>query len=749
MQIQSDLANLEISGTAMLNELMANQSVANLLTNWQSSHAYQVKGNVDVAATAAQLPETLNLKQGMTITHGQASLDLNSRIELGQRVITGSIKTDRIAAVSNGRSVTWDQPIHLAVAGVSNQEGMQLQRLNCQSDFLNVSGSGTLASGQVQATGDLAKLVEQLGQFSDLGDMQLAGRMTASGSWKTLENTKRQGNLKAEFLAFAMTSSQIPPIREQQLTLLASATGNVDAANGLQNIDSGNVQILTGDDRLVAALTEPMIQPTADSVWPLDCQLSGYAESWLARLRPWGVTIPGWEIRSKIRATCGGKFHARQVDLASCIIGLQNLSASSPGLLIREPNVQVDGSLSWRATGNEISSPSLTFTSSTIAMRAENLLARIDGDQTAASGAFAFRGDLGRLAAIQYAETAPTARPRGAFQGQAQLSTTNGTITFLGNTDVSNFVYEEQSEAVNGPARWTTVWSEPNLRLSAKGQYVPANDQLGLEKLDVVSNGLNLAVAGNLTGLSSKPQANLNGEISYDLAAIATRFGPQLGPNIQLAGKHRQPFTIRGPLVANSLAMSNPQPTATPIPNANTQLTSAAVSSSPIVPNDLIAEGTLAWDNIQAYGVTMGPQAVQTKLQQGTVFFSPLSLTVAGMPTPVSIAPRLELNSSPMSLVVDPGKIIENMQITPEMSSTWFKYIAPAVAGAATAEGQLSVSLQGARIPLDNPMTANVQGQVEILGARMQPGPLASQLLGTVQQVAGIVGKAAPSLKFL
>ena len=108
VQIQSDLANLEISGTAMLNELMAGQSVTNLLTNWQSSHAYQVKGNIDVAATAAQLPETLNLKQGMTITQGQASLDLNSRIELGQRVITGSVQTDRIAAVSNGRTVTWD-----------------------------------------------------------------------------------------------------------------------------------------------------------------------------------------------------------------------------------------------------------------------------------------------------------------------------------------------------------------------------------------------------------------------------------------------------------------------------------------------------------------------------------------------------------------------------------------------------------------------------------------------------------------
>ena len=750
MKIQSDLANLEISGSAMLNELMADQPITTLLTNWQSSHVYQVKGNVDVAATAAQLPETLNLKQGMTITQGQASLDLNSRMELGQRVITGTVQTDRIAAVSNGRTVTWDQPIHLAVAGVSNMDGLQLQRLDCQSDFLNVSGSGTLASGQLQATGDLSKLVEQLGQFCDLGDLQMAGRMTANGSWKTMENTKSQGTLNAEFLEFSMVSSQIPPIREQQLTLQATALGNVNATDGLQSVDSGSLQILTGEDRMAAALTEPVVQPTAESVWPLQCQLTGYAESWLARLRPWGITIPDWEIRSKIQATGSGNFHAQQVDLASCKIGLQNLSASSPGLLIREPNVQLDGSLTWKAAGNEISSPSLTFTSSTIALRAENLLARFDGDQTAASGAFAFRGDLGRLAAIQYADTPPTSRARGAFQGQAQLSTQNGTISFQGNTDVTNFVYEDLANGPQavaaGPNSWKPVWSEPNLRLSANGQYQPASDQLNLQKLDVVSNGLALAAAGNLTSLTAKPQASLTGEISYDLAVIAAKLGPQLGPDVQLVGQHRQPFTISGPLVADSLAMASPQSVGGP---DGTQLASAAIPSTAVISNDLTAETTLAWDNVQAYGVTMGPQAIRTKLQQGTVFFSPLSLAVEGMPTPLSVAPRLELNATPMALVVDPGKIVENMQITPEMCSTWFKYITPALAGAATAEGQLSVSLQGARVPLDNPMAANVQGQAEILGARVQPGPMASQLLGTIQEVAGIVGKAAPSLKFL
>ena len=79
-----------------------------------------------------------------------------------------------------------------------------------------------------------------------------------------------------------------------------------------------------------------------------------------------------------------------------------------------------------------------------------------------------------------------------------------------------------------------------------------------------------------------------------------------------------------------------------------------------------------------------------------------------------------------MALVVDPGKVVDHMQLTPEMCATWFKYITPVLAGAATAEGQLSMSLQGARVPLTSPMAANIQGQAEIHGARVQPGPMAA-----------------------
>jgi len=102
-----------------------------------------------------------------------------------------------------------------------------------------------------------------------------------------------------------------------------------------------------------------------------------------------------------------------------------------------------------------------------------------------------------------------------------------------------------------------------------------------------------------------------------------------------------------------------------------------------------------------------------------------------------------------MTIVVDQGKVADNLQITPEMCSTWLKYIAPALAGAATADGQVSMTLQGARVPVSDPMRASVAGAAEIHGAKVQPGPMAAQLLGTIREVASIVNKAAPSLNFL
>jgi hypothetical protein len=66
------------------------------------------------------------------------------------------------------------------------------------------------------------------------------------------------------------------------------------------------------------------------------------------------------------------------------------------------------------------------------------------------------------------------------------------------------------------------------------------------------------------------------------------------------------------------------------------------------------------------------------------------------------------------------------------------KYLAPLVADATAAQGNFSVSLDQAIIPLDAPTAGDVEGTLEIHTAQIGPGPLSQQLLLLAAQIKAI-----------
>ncbi|MEM7313633.1 MAG: hypothetical protein AAF497_10830, partial [Planctomycetota bacterium] len=332
-------------------------------------------------------------------------------------------------------------------------------------------------------------------------------------------------------------------------------------------------------------------------------------------------------------------------------------------------------------------------------------------------------------------------------------ATQNGQITFRAQSEIKDFVLQQRSTTtvptVNPAANpWTPVWNEANLRVIANGTYDPTTDKLTLAGAEANGEGVTLVAGGNLTQLTATPQADIRGEIGYDLSVLTTKLRPSLGPNVRLTGNKKAQFVVAGPLLASSVSVTPVQPQ---VVNAygqpGVQQTAANVpSTTALLSPDLHGEAGLGWDSIEAFGISMGPQDISTRLQQGTLFFSPLQTSVGG--GQVHLAPRIEFNASPMTLALDEGSI-EQVQITPEMFQTWFKYIAPLLANAATAEGQLSVALNQVRVPLEQPMGSSLAGKVVIHGARVEAGPMAQQVLGVVREVSTLLTRSGPKLDFL
>ncbi len=104
----------------------------------------------------------------------------------------------------------------------------------------------------------------------------------------------------------------------------------------------------------------------------------------------------------------------------------------------------------------------------------------------------------------------------------------------------------------------------------------------------------------------------------------------------------------------------------------------------------------------------------------------------------LTVSPRLSWTPGAEQLVLPQGPLVSNVEITPEVSETFLKYAAPILAGTTRAEGQFSIDLDHAKIPLTNPQQANVQGRLEVHRLTVSPGPMVAQLATLVSQIKSL-----------
>jgi translocation and assembly module TamB len=86
-----------------------------------------------------------------------------------------------------------------------------------------------------------------------------------------------------------------------------------------------------------------------------------------------------------------------------------------------------------------------------------------------------------------------------------------------------------------------------------------------------------------------------------------------------------------------------------------------------------------------------------------------------------------------------PGtKVLENVAITPQMCQGWLKFVAPLLADVTSVQGELSLQVDRAEIYPAETLKQTIEGELQIQGASVGPGPLADQLLNIVQQVRAL-----------
>jgi hypothetical protein len=734
--IESDVGQLQADGSAVVRRVDGEDWLDELQQAIRYGR-FRVAGNLDLARLAQMLPNTLRIREGTHISTGQISLALASDTAAAGQRWDGRVEASNLAAMHAGRRLTWDKPVTITVAAHETDGAVVFDNVSCDSSFLQLVGSGTPERGSAELSGDLSRFASELNQFVDLGNLKMAGRLEAKLGWQQTNDQRLRLDASGTARQFELVTGAAPPWREDHLSVTFAGVGD-HRGRSWQAIEQGELDVRSGGDQLKIELLSTPAGAVRQNGLPLRIRMNGELNRWLARLQPVFVA-PGWSLGGVVDLAADANVGADHLQIAKADLQVKGLQASNGAVFISEPVVKITTSGHWERKTNSFVSDDTTLASQSIALRAGNVVVKSEGGLQVA-GHVGYRGDVGRLFALFSDPRQPADHAcSGTATGQAQLRVVNGVTSGDLSADIRDFEYLTR-DVPRGPAvmnvaqgnGWSTTWREPQLKVGAEFSYEPQSDLVSFTRLEATGDTVGVAAAGKVTDLSRQCHAELDGQVAYDLQKLQGLLRPMLGDRFQVAGRDTRPFRFRGPLFAST----NQRPTdgLTPV-SLDSNLESSDLTVIAAL-NEMIAQASLGWSSASLQGFSVGAGELNAEMSDGTLRIAPLDLPVSD--GRVHLAPQISLDRSPMIMTLPPGLVVERVQITPEMCTSWLKYVAPLVADATAAQGRFSVTLQGATIPLENPHDGDIEGTIEVHSAQIGPGPLSQQLLMLASQIKAL-----------
>ena len=715
--LQSDFGTASLKTVANLTKLSDPNAIVQTLRNQQ----LQTMGQLDVAALARALPHTMKIRDDVHIASGRVGWNVQSQVAAGVPTRwTGAMQTADVKIVRDEQPIDWQFPLEVNFAVTDGQE-IELENVTARSDFFSLVGSGKLRGGTLQAQADLERLVYQLSQVIDVSDVYVRGQMLANVKWLETQPNQLKLDASTKLSKFVMTQYEKVVCQEDELNTMLTGKATLDGQS-IASLDEARFDIVSAGDFLVAQLQGAVAKPDANATWPVVCRLKGNLATWMARLKPFGIA-DGWEIGGEIDTTTQVTANQRGVAVQSLQANVQQLSAVSDGIRVIEPIVQIETAGTVDLTTMACRFPTATIASQSVSLGANDVSVDMDPHFVVA-GNIGYKADIERLMNYIPPDPANPANQRisGLAVGQVRVQSNEQTSSFQLDGNIENLRIDDLGLNASSPQTGQAVqqgpsvlWQEPSLAMKATGSYDAIQDRLELQEANVTGRMLNLVANGSASQLATTPVVDFAGEYAYDLDGLMAVLGDMLGPDIKLTGQHRQQFSARGPIFP-----------VVPSPRHR-------------VADELVVKAGAAWQSATAYDVTLGSAQVDANLANGVLQVAPIEVAVGE--GRARVAPTLHVNTEPLWMTMEPQVVADQIQITPDMTRKWMKYIAPLLADATHAEGRFSVALSKTEVPLMDPVAGNVNGEFTVHGGSLGPGPLATQFIQLASNIKRMIGK--------
>lgn len=645
--------------------------------------AYQAQGRINLARLALMMPKTLRIHEETRVTSGELQMDLASQRGAQGMLWKAKLRTSDLTAMRRGKELVWQQPIVLAFDAHEDDGGPRIDSLTCESHFLTVRAAGWREDLAASLQFDLDRLVQRLDGFVDLSGTRMQGNGWANLNWRRDRQNAFTLDADAQIRGFQLALANRSAWQEDSLVVLLSSTGQTTFGPDTR-IDTADLEIKAGDERLHARLTQPIADISQTTAWPLSINATGQLQRSVARARAFDY-LKDWHVAGAYQFRAEGVAAASGVELRDARLDIDQLEMVGAGLNVAEPAASLSLAGQYLHAERRILLKQAELTMTTLGVQASELIVGLpEGQPTELAGTLNYRGDLARLQQwISKPNTPPAWRASGQLAGQARLRQVGLLTSGQIETRVSNLTLASAAGK---------QFAEPAIQLAAVGAYDHQTRLLKLEQCKFTSDALGGEINGQVADVTGRRDAQLAGQLAYDLEKVSTLLRPYVGGGVYLAGRGTRPLDAQGPL------------------NTAEATGSAAVD----------------WSGAYVYGFRIGPGQLAMRLAGGVLQIDPLDLPVnEGR---LHLVSRLKLAPGPMELQIDPGPLVQQVRIDPDMCAYALQYIAPVLAGVATAQGKFSIDLDGCRIPIDDPAQGEIAGRFTVHSVEIGAGPLVREL---------------------
>jgi translocation and assembly module TamB len=727
LQLRSEVGRVGVRGSLDMAALSRSTSLAAAVSNASAKHNLEMRGSLDLVQLAAMLPNLLRIRDDTTLTSGTLEIVGHCRPADNRQQIAASVRTTQLGATSAGRPLRWEKPVNADFQLTRQNAGFRLDAMNCYSEFLQVAANGTSQKFSASAEFDLNRLAEQLGQFVDLKQIELAGTGEASLDWN--QTAEHGFTLRAEGaltqLRVALTGDIAWDEPEFEISLAAAGILQPVSRRPI-GVESGQLQLSAQGDELDARLSSPVQLQDPAAVWPVSIAATGRIARWLTRARPW-IATGVWQIDGQSELAANIRIARERIEVIDAKFTASDLHATSSTWNITEPRLELSGNGRWDMSTGEMAADAAQLVTSTVSLAAKNVdyhppQASDAGKLAQLTGVAAIRADLARIAAWRAMPAHPPQhRPQGELTGNLRFAKQNGRIVGELTATGSNLSLLKASPGAPAAGN-NSIWQEPRITLRALAAYEPTSDLLDVNQLDCQSTTLQLLASGRVENISAAANANVSGTLNYDLAQLTPLLEPYLGGGVQLVGRQQARFALAGQLTSAQDSMF--------------RSVSLAPQSANHWSRRVRAQLELPWSGASLYGLPVGAGRIAATLGDGAVRIEPLSLAVGE--GRLSATPSVRLDPQPAEFSLPAGPLLTNVRISPEVSEAMLKYVAPVLTGATQSEGLFSMQLDGARLPLGEMRRIDSAGKLTVHAVRVVPGPMARDWIAIAQQIEAI-----------